>query len=383
MTPRIAIVGVGTTGFRATTPDVSYRELTYEAAAKAYLEAGITPQDVDAFVSTAEDFCEGYSIADEYSPDQVGAVLKPMFTVPGDFIQSLGSAVMMMLSGLSDITVVQCLSKASNMLTKGDLTTFAMDPIYNRPLRETPEFIAGLEMNRFMWETGATREQCAQVVVKNRRNAMFNPLAGHGTLIDTGYVLNAAPVAYPLCKLDIAPYSDGAVVMVLAKEETARALTDNPVFVRGVSWNSDTPGLETRQWGEAPAVRRASKAAYEMAGIRSPRTEIDFAEVSDEFSYKELQHLEEMGLCNRGEAGLLTEDGVTEPDGALPVNVSGGCLGMGNLMDANGGAKVLSVVQQLRGEAGKMQLDEVVTGVAMSWRGLPTTTAATAVLSNE
>ncbi|NIQ39930.1 MAG: acetyl-CoA acetyltransferase, partial [Proteobacteria bacterium] len=54
MTKRVAIVGIGATGFRATTPDVSYRELTYEAATKAYLDAGIEPKDVDSFVSTAE-----------------------------------------------------------------------------------------------------------------------------------------------------------------------------------------------------------------------------------------------------------------------------------------------------------------------------------------
>ena len=69
MLPKVAIVGVGTTGFRATTPDVSYRELTYEAAVKAYSEAGVEPKDIDGFVSTAEDFLEGYSIADEYCND--------------------------------------------------------------------------------------------------------------------------------------------------------------------------------------------------------------------------------------------------------------------------------------------------------------------------
>jgi acetyl-CoA C-acetyltransferase len=92
MSKRVAIIGIGTTGFRATTPDVSYRELTYEAAMKAYLDAGVEPKDIGSFVSTAEDFFEGYSIADEYSPDQVGAVLRPIYTVPGDFIHSLASA---------------------------------------------------------------------------------------------------------------------------------------------------------------------------------------------------------------------------------------------------------------------------------------------------
>jgi acetyl-CoA C-acetyltransferase len=182
--------------------------------------------------------------------------------------------------------------------------------------------------------------------------------------------------------MDISQYADGAVVLVLARESTARALKGQPIWVRGISWNSDTPGLETRDWGKLPYVRRACEKAYAMAGIRSPRSEIDFAEVSDEFSYKELQTLENMMLVGDGEAGQMTADGATQKGGSLPVNVSGGCLGMGNLLEANGGAKVMEVVTQLRGEAGRRQIDDVTTGVAQSWRGVPTTTAAVVVLSN-
>ena len=382
MTKEIAIIGVGTTGFRATTPDLSYRELTYEAAKKAYMDAGVEPKDIGAFVATSEDFCEGYSIADEYAPDQLGAVLKPIYTVPGDFIQSVGSAFMMLRSGLYDIVVVQGLSKASNMITKSYLTDFALDPVYNRPLKEHSDYIAGMEMNRYFYETGTTREQCGQVVVKNKRNAMFNPLAGHGCDLTLDYVLESEMVSYPLSELDISPYSDGAVVIVMAVGEAALALSDKPVWVRGVGWISDTPGLETREWGKAAYAELAGDMAYKMAGIRSPRSEIDFVEINDEFSYKELQHLEALRLCGPGEAGGLTTDGVTEITGGLPVNPSGGCLGVGNLLECTGGQKVLDVVLQLRGEASHNQIPDVTTGLAMNWRGLPTTTGAVAILSN-
>lgn len=382
MSKRVAIIGIGTTGFRATTPDVSYRELTYEAATKAYLEAGIEPKDVDSFVATSEDFFEGYSIADEYSPDQLGAVLKPIYTVPGDFIHSLASAYMMILSGIGPISVVQGLSKASNMLTLSEMVTFAMDPIYNRPLKETPHAVAGMEMARFLHETGATREQCARVVTKNKRNALNNPYAGHGALIDADYVLNSEVISYPLTQMDISPHSDGAVVAVLAEEETAKALCDQPIWIRGIGWCSDTPGLETRNWGEAIYAQLAGEMAYKMAGIRYPRKEIHFAEINDEFSYKELQHLEALRICKKGEAGLLTEIGGTEIQGEFPVNPSGGHLGVGNLYELNGGQKVLEVVRQLRGEAGKNQLKNVTTGLAQSWRGVPTTTGTVVILSN-
>jgi acetyl-CoA C-acetyltransferase len=382
MNQEIAVIGVGTTGFRATTPDLSFRELTYEAAKKAYLDAGIEPKEIGAFVVTSEDFCEGYSISDEYSPDQMGAVLRPIYTVPGDFIQSMASGIMMLKSGLYNIVAIQGLSKASNMLTKSYLTDFALDPIYNRPLKEHSDYIAGMEMNRYLYETGTTREQCAHVIVKNKRNAMFNPLAGHGCDLTLDYVLESEMVSYPLTELDISPYSDGAVVIVMANAEVARSICQKPIWARGIGWCSDTPGLETRNWGMAVYAEMAGSMAYKMAGIRSPRSEIDFAEINDEFSYKELQHLEALGLCNVGESGQMAMDGVTEISGKFPVNASGGCLGVGNLTECNGGQRVLDVVLQLREEAGRNQLSDVSTGLAMSWRGLPTTTGAVVILSN-
>ncbi|MDI7268317.1 MAG: acetyl-CoA acetyltransferase [Myxococcota bacterium] len=382
MGKRVAIVGIGTTGFRATTPDVSYRELTYEAAVKAYLDAGIEPKEVGAFVATSEDFIEGYSISDEYSPDQLGAVLRPIHTVPGDFLQSLANGMMLVQSGFADLVVVQGLSKASNILNVGEVLTFAEDPVTVRPLRETPHAVAALDMCRFLHETGTTREQCAQVVVKNRRNALRNQRAAHGTLLEACDVLAAPPVAEPLGRYDIAQHADGAVVVVLASEERAAHLRRAPVWIRGIGWATDAPSLDSRVWGDARYARLAADMAYRMAGIRTPRREIQFAEVNDEYSYKELQHLEALRIYERGQAGRATEVGATEPAGEFPVNVSGGSLGCGATFDLDGGQKLLEVVLQLRGEAGTPQLRGVTTGLAASWRGVPSATGAVAVLSN-
>ena len=93
-------------------------------------------------------------------------------------------------------------------------------------------------------------------------------------------------------------------------------------------------------------------------------------------------HLEALGLCHWGEAGILTEEGATIPDGTLPVNASGGSLGMGHLLEATGLTRALEVVLQLRGEAGTRQLEDVEVGLAQSWRGVPTTSSAIAILAN-
>jgi len=382
MSKNVAIVGLGCTSFRPLTPEISYKELMYEAAVKAYEDAGLDPRrDVDAFVTVAEDFLEGTSIFDEYVPDQIGGLLKPNVTIPGEGIHGLATAYMQIASGIADVVAVEAHSKASNVLTMPYITAYAMDPVLNRPLGANPVFIAGLEMNRYLWASGATREQCAQVVVKNKRNALRNPTAAHPAKIDTEDILNAGMIAAPLTKRDVSAHADGAIVLVLAAASVAESLTDIPIWIRGLGWCNDASSLETRAWGRAIYAEEAGRMAYRMAGIHNPMEEIDLAEIDDTYSYKELQHLEALGFCRFGEAGYLTAEGVTDVGGYLPVNTSGGSLGCGHLLDASGLRAVAEVVLQLRGEAGSRQLPEVETGLAFGWRGVPTTSGAAVLLA--
>ncbi|MEW5946690.1 MAG: acetyl-CoA acetyltransferase [bacterium] len=379
---RVAIVGAGCTQLRAVTPELSYRELTHEAAVAAYADAGVVPSEIESFISTAEDFMEGYSIADEYSPDQIGAVLKPTQTISGDALHSLSVGVMEIMTGRFDLVAVQAMSKASNVATMGDVANFALDPVLNRQLGNTAHFVAGLEMARYMYETGTTRGHCAAVVVKNRRNALRNPLAGFGCDLTVEQVLDSEPVSHPLHRLDISPQADGAAVFVLASAEAAKGLKGTPVWVEGVGWCTESASLESRSWGDSPATALAAKAAYETAGIKTPAKEIHFVELNDEYSYKELQHLEALGLCPRGAARNFIEGGLTERGGALPVNVSGGALGCGHLFEASGAHKLYEAVLQLRGCAGERQVKGAEVGLVHAWRGVPTTSCAVAVLSN-
>jgi len=379
----VAIVGVGCVGFRPITPELSYKELMYEAAVKAYEDAGISPRkDVDVFVTCAEDYLEGFSIFDEFVPDQLGAALRHLFTVSGDGMLGLATAYMLIKTGQFDTVVVEAHSKASDILTYTDIVAFGLDPIFNRPLGGHPYYVAGMEMNRYMYDTGTTMEQCAHVVVKNKRNAIQNPYAAYGANITLDQVLCSEACFYPLKKLEISTPADGCIVMVLASEKIAGKLSDIPIWVKGVGWCTETPNLETRDWARSVYTQLAAEMAYKTAKITNPWKEIDFAEIHDLFAYKELQHMEALKLCSCGEAGKMTEGGLTASDGEFPVNSSGGLLGMGYGLEASGMQKLLEVVLQLRGEAGQRQIPETEIGLAHAWRGIPTTTGVVAVLSN-
>ena len=380
---RIAIVGVGYTPFRSVTPEVSYRELIFEAAVKAYADAGIEPGDVDTFVSISEDYIEGTAIADEYVPDQLGAVLKPVHTVTADGITGLASLVMQLETGQLELGVIEGHSKASNIAHPAHIEAFALDPIYTRPLGFHPHYVAGLEMRSFLGETGNTERQTAQVVAKNRGNALRNPLAAYPARLSVDDVMASRPEAEPLKRAEIAGSADGAIVMVVAQEAMLQRLTGQPVFIEGIGWSQDTPNIEERDLPRAVYAELACKMAFRGAGINSPASQVDFAEVDVTFAYKELQHLEALGLARPGESGKLLEEGMFSVGGGLPVNVSGGSLGCGHTYDMSGLRSVLEVVLQLRGTAGERQLQGVKTGLAQSWRGIPTATGGVAVLRGE
>ena len=379
---RVAVVGVGHAGFAPITAGVSYKELTFEAAQRAYADAGVDPRtQVDSFVTVAEDFLEGTSIFDEYTPDQMGAALRPMQTITGDGLHGLATAVMLILSGVAEVVALEGHSKVSDVLTLDRIIDFAQDPVINRPLGLHPSYVAGLEMRRWMEETATTDEQVARVAVKNRRNALANPSAAYPASTTIEQVLASAPVSTPLRAAEVAGRADGAIVLVLASERAAQKLHDAPVWVTGVGWSQDAPSLESREWGDARYLRLAAERAYKMAGMRTPRRTLSLAEVNDIYAYKELQHLEALKLAKPGEAGKLAQEGAIDRDGDMPVNVSGGALGRGNLFEANGLAQAMECVLQLRGEAGGRQVKGATSALAASWRGVPSSTGAVAIFA--
>ncbi len=381
MPTRVAIIGVGAVPVRPTTPYHSFKELMFEAAQRAYADAGVDAGAVESFVTCAEDFDAGLSIFDEYTPDQLGAVQKPMHTLTQDGLHGLADAVMQVQSGLADLVVVEAHSKASNLVTPDWVLAYALDPVYTRPLGFSPHAIAGLEMQAFLHESGVTSDQVAHVVAKNRRNALHNPLAAYPARLAPEDVAASPFTFYPLREAETARTADGCVVLVLASEVRARQARVEPIWVHGVGFANDSPTIESRSWVSAEAVRLAAEMAYRQAGVQEPAREIDLVEVDDTYAYKELQHLVALGLFERArEAARATVGGETALGGRTPVNVSGGALGVGHTLEATGLYRVAEVVTQLRGDAGARQVVNARLGLVQSWRGVPTTSAAVAVL---
>lgn len=362
----VAILGAGICGFTPTSTGLSYREMIAKAANMAYTDAGINIDQIDGAVSVEEDFVSGYSIADEYVPDQLGVVRKPVYTIPGDFLHGIGSAVMQINTGRFNIVVVEAYSKASNMLTKDELLRFAYDPVYNR-LGVSPHYLAGIELQSFLAESDYCLDDVAEVVIKNRANAVQNTNAPYGAHFEMADILGAREVASPLTELMMARHADGAVVVVLGTDEAAMEFARKPVFISGTGWGSGNSILERREHSWSVGTALAAEMAYAEAGIEKPGEQIDAFFVSDLYAYRELMHMEALRAAGSEYA---------------VVNPNGGALGGGDLFEATGGARLYEAITQLRNEAGPCQV-EAETVLVHGWRGLPTDSCAVCILDNE
>ncbi|MFQ6089285.1 MAG: thiolase domain-containing protein [Candidatus Methanofastidiosia archaeon] len=372
---RVAVVGAGMTKFMRRAKETS-KELTYEASKMALDSCELSLEDIESVaLGSAPDAFDGVHMKGEYLSDSAGAWRKPYtrsYVGGGTGVFSVIHGWWHVASGLFDTCLVVCEEKMSSCQPHPQgafLTIF--DNMIERPLGPNLVWIFALEMRRYMHVHNIKKEQIALVSVKNKKNALDHPCAQLAQKITVEDVLNSEVLAWPVQRLDISPTSDGACAIVLASEDKAKKITDDPIWIDGVGWSLDTAYWTNRDLYYPRYVEYAARMAYKMAKIKNPRKEIDVAEPYDPFDYKELHHMEGLQLCKKGEAPKLTEEGVTQRDGDLPVCPSGGLLGVGNPIAAAGLMKVCEIFWQLRGEAGRRQVKkDVTTGVAQAWGDL-------------
>ncbi len=190
----------------------------------------------------------------------------------------------------------------------------------------------------------------------------MNPIAQYPFEISVEKVLKSSMVADPLTLLDCSPLTDGAAAIILAREDIAKKYTDTPVYLTGSGQASDTLALHDRSsLTGVLAAKIASEKAYKMAGVTAK--DIPVAEVHDCFSIAELMAIEDIGFVSKGEGGKFVQDGQTKIGGKVAVNTSGGLKACGHPVGATGIKQAAEIVIQLRGDAGKRQVDGAEIGL--------------------
>ncbi len=369
---RAAIVGVGQTKIEACKDGMNYSEMVHEAVIKALDDAGMTIDEIDNVLTTSNDFWDGRTISCMAVGGVSGAMNKNISGVEGDGAFGAFYGMCRTLSGVYGTTLLTAHSKGSEGKGISHLiTNAAFDPIHARSLGLDMNTANAMQARKYMNRYGITEEECAQVSVKNHGNALDNPNAQLGMKITVDDVMNSRKISDPLKLYDISPISDGACCIIIANEDRAKKFTKNPpVWMNGVGFCIDAFQLGDRDLSECKALEKAAAMAYKMAGIKDPRKEIDLAEIYDAYTYQELMWTEGLGLCGKGEGGKLVASGATARDGDIPVNPSGGLLS-GHPVISAGLYRIVEAVNQIRGQAGKMQVkDNVKTALAHGVNGL-------------
>ncbi|MEZ5138101.1 MAG: lipid-transfer protein [Acidimicrobiales bacterium] len=361
----------------------NFVEYGVAAARDALRDAGIDWSEVQ-FVSGADTMRNGYpgyvsGATFAQALGWTGARVASSYAACASGVTALEAARTRILAGLCDVALVvgaDTTPKGFLAPNSGDRPT---DPdwLRFRLLGATNPTYFALAARRRMDLYGATSEDFAKVKVKNAANGLANPYARYQKAYTVEEVLGSPMVADPLHLFEICATSDGGAAVVLTSMEYAARHAGSagaPVRVAAVSTVTptypntiiDLPDMATDSTavvavGERTFKESIAHAAYEEAGI-GPE-DLSLAEVYDLSTALELDWYEDIGLCKRGEAERLLNDGDTQLGGRIPVNASGGLACFGEAVPAQAIAQVCEVTWQLRGQATGRQVEGATAGI--------------------
>jgi acetyl-CoA C-acetyltransferase len=219
--------------------------------------------------------------------------------------------------------------------------------------------IAGLYFQRW----GDQSDALARIAAKNHKNGVGNPYAQIRK--DLGYEFcreesdKNPRVAGPLKRTDCSLVSDGAAAVVLADVETALKMKKAIVF-RAAEHVQDFLPMSRRDVLKFEGCAVAWQRALAQAGLGLG--DLSFAEVHDCFTVAELIEYEAMGLAPEGQGARVIADGITQKDGKLPINPSGGLKAKGHPIGATGVSMHALAAMQLTNTAGDMQIKDARLG---------------------
>ena len=339
-----------------------FEQSTDDMAERAYLNA---LEDVDSGISPAEIDAAWFGTLDIAGDASSGAGLAHatgLFGIPVTRVENacatgstaFRSAIEAIEAGSAEVALVLGVEKMRDSAA-GLIESAALDQVWRGRGVTMPAFF-GMRATRHTHEFDTTEEQVAKVSVKNHANGTKYPHAHYRFECSVKDVVESPTVTYPLNLYDCCPVTDGAAALLVASEEVASEYTDEPIHVAGSGLSTDSLlRSEEESLVGFPATTQAASQAYEQAGIGPEH--IDVAEVHDCFTITELVTYEDLGFCAKGEGGALIDEGVVELDGEKPVNPSGGLLAKGHPIGASGVAQLAEIYEQLRGEAGAVQVE--------------------------
>jgi acetyl-CoA C-acetyltransferase len=373
-----AIIGVGQSPFVRSYPG-SIRELAFEAFKEAVRDARITVGDIDASV-----VCSAPEYDKQRSPAGVFAEYLGLNPQPTFYVETLCSsgstglrlAYSLTTSGLHDVVAVIGFQKMSEISSSESQERMGRgaDIQWESPFGTMMPAYYGMYARAHMDTHGTLPEDLAAIRVKAATYGQLNKKAVYRKPVSLEMFSDpenrmSGPIASPLRVGDCCANADGSSCIIVANREKAAAYSKKPIWILGLGAASASVNLGGRSlYTGLTVAQKAAQQAYEMAGV-GPK-DVDVAEVHDCFTIAELMAYEDLGFAAPGKGKELIRNRETYKEGAIPINLDGGLLSKGHPIGATGGSQIRTVVLQLRGEAGEVQVEDPKIGLVHNIGGV-------------
>lgn len=375
---KVGIIGVGQSAFVRGYPG-SIRELAFEGFKECMQDARITTKDIGASV-----ICSAPEYDKQRSPAGVFAEYLGLTPQPTFYVETLCSssstglklAYSLVKSGLHDVVAVigfQKMSEISSAESQERMGRGA-DIQWESPFGTMMPAYYAMYARAHMAKYGTTLDDLALIRVKAATYGQINEKAVYRKPVTFEMFSDSDspmsnPVSSPLRVGDCCANADGSSCIIVANEEKAKAFCEKPVWILGLGAASSTVNMAGRDLFTGLTVgEQAAEQAYKMAGV-TPK-DIDVAEVHDCFTIAEMMAYENLGFAKPGEGKELIKSKETYKEGSIPVNIDGGLLSKGHPIGATGGSQIRTIVLQLRGEAGDMQVKDPEIGLVHNIGGV-------------
>jgi len=381
---QVAIVGAADTEV-GKVPQYGATALCVEAARRALDDAGITKDQIDGLVT-----CNSMAEPHMYHAEAIAEYLQifPRYCVSaaaggGTTFSVLHQAAMAIASGACDTVLISMADSLRSGLSREQAMTIQSStghPQFEIPYGATVPAYYALIANAHMNTYGTTPEQLAAVAVGARAHAALNGNAQMRDIISVDDVLNSRMIADPLHLLDCSLVSDGGAAVILTSADRASDFPHQPVYVLGAGEGHGHEHISQAQSLTTSAAVESGRRAFGMAGLGPG--DIDVAEIYDCFTPVVLIELEDLGFCEKGEAGAFVEAGETALDGLLPMNTHGGLLSHCHPGNPGSMFALTEAVTQLRHDAGARQVKDAEVALAHAQGGIMSS-HATLILGRE
>jgi acetyl-CoA C-acetyltransferase len=367
---KAAILGIGQTKIGEHW-EKSLREIGGDAAFAAMQNAGIEKVDALFVGNMLSPIVSGQNQLGTFFADWVGLWKQEAVKIEaacGSGAAAFRAALMAVASGDVESALVVGVEKMSDKAGRDVTAALATAADADYEVDQGISFVGinALVMRRYMHEFGWKHEDFAPFSINSHANAMHNPYARLREKITVEKFEKSSMVATPINLLDASPTGDGAAAIVIVPAE--KVARQPRIIVSASAAATDTIAVHSRKDPMfLQAAYLSSKRAYEMAGLTP--ADIDVFELHDAFSIMAALSLEASGFAEKGQGVRLALDNEISIQGRVPVCTRGGLKARGHPVGATGVYQLVEVVQQLRSECGKTQVEGAKIGMTQNIGG--------------